>query len=138
MPTGPGSVPVDDHEYDEGWAAFDRGDWTPGEIAGQSASFLAGFRAAAEDHGDPRENTEATPPPAWQDTPEQVKRLGDLEMRVLYGTRTDAELTEYRELAAAHEAWLVLQPQFWAWVDEQEARTGIPHAPEGVERPPGC
>ena len=71
----------------------------------------------------------------WQDAREQLDRIGDLEIRVLHGVSTAAELAEYRELRDAHEAWLVQQPQFWAWVDEMEARTGIPHAPHGVPRP---
>lgn len=74
----------------------------------------------------------------WQDTEEQTGRLDDLERRILAGDSSDTELTEYRALTAAHEAWLYLQPFFWAWIDEQETRTGICLAPAGVPRPEGC
>jgi len=38
-------LPVDDHEYDEGYEAARRGDWTPAEVAAQSASWRLGHEA---------------------------------------------------------------------------------------------
>jgi len=40
------SVPVDDHEYDDGYEAAQSGDdYTPAEVAAQSASWQLGYRA---------------------------------------------------------------------------------------------
>jgi len=36
---------IDDHEYDEGYEAARCGDWTLSEVAAQSASWQAGYRA---------------------------------------------------------------------------------------------
>ena len=44
-----GYVPVDDHEFDEGYEAAERGDWSPEEVASQSASWQAGYAARAAD-----------------------------------------------------------------------------------------
>ena len=38
-----GTVPVDDHEWDEGCEAYRRGGWYAEEIASQSASWQAGY-----------------------------------------------------------------------------------------------
>ncbi len=38
------AVPVVEFEYDDGQEAAERGDWTPSEVAAQSASFQLGYR----------------------------------------------------------------------------------------------
>jgi|GEM_PF-2361110 len=44
-----GKVPVDDHEYDDGYEAAGAGDdYTPSEVAAHSASWQLGYRAASE------------------------------------------------------------------------------------------
>ena len=60
----------------------------------------------------------------WDDSPEILARLGDLEHRVLYGKASDAELAEFCQLRDAHEAWIVTTPAYQAFCEETAIKLG--------------
>jgi hypothetical protein len=69
-------------------------------------------------HGCPDSDIEEIPASAdgsaivWEDTDEQRDRIGGLELRVLDGIATAVEAEEFRRLTAAHDAWIVQQPDY--------------------------
>jgi Holliday junction resolvase-like predicted endonuclease len=56
----------------------------------------------------------------------RAARLDQLEPSVLHGTATPAEVTEYRTLSAAHQAWIKSTPEYAAQTADLIARGILP------------